>query len=171
VDSLLAGWREMDSNHRSAGHLWARLARPAAPACEGAGAVQRDSLCSASHSMEPIDDVVWVGCGLSRCSAASAFRRYNSNIPFAFQRLDQQFAERPYQGINASGEYHARPGRYRGKICHLVFELREDAYVMDAALLVPPASFLGVHRGLEGQRELPWCACGSPRHRHGALLR
>jgi hypothetical protein len=43
--------------------------------------------------------------------------------------------------VDASGEYHARPGRYRGKICHLVFELREGAYVMDAALLVPPASF------------------------------
>ena len=40
--------------------------------------------CSASHSMEPIADVVWVGCGLSRCSAASALRRYKSNIPSLF---------------------------------------------------------------------------------------
>jgi len=39
------------------------LARPAAPACEGVGAVQRDFFCSACHSMEPIADVVWVGCG------------------------------------------------------------------------------------------------------------
>ena len=69
------------------------------------------------------------------------------------------------------GLSRSQPGRYRGKICHLAFELREGAYVMDAALLVPPASFLGVHRGLEGQRELPWCACGSPRHRHGVRLR
>jgi hypothetical protein len=34
--------------------------------------------------MEPIAHVVWVGCGLSRCSAASAFRRYNSTIPSLF---------------------------------------------------------------------------------------
>ena len=51
-------------------------------------------------SKEPIAHVVWVGCGLSRCSAASAFRRYNSNT-FAFHRLDQQFAERPYHRINS----------------------------------------------------------------------
>jgi hypothetical protein len=29
------------------------LARPAAPACEGVGAVQRDFFCSACHSIEP----------------------------------------------------------------------------------------------------------------------
>ena len=161
-------WKEMDSNHRSAGHLWALLARPAAPACQGTGAVQRDSLCSARYSMEPIGDVVWVGGGLSRCSAASA---YNSNIPLLFIGSTSNSLNAHTKASTRPANTTRRPGQYRGKICHLVFELREGAYVMDAALLVPPASFLGVHRGLEGQRELPWCACGSPRHRHGALLR
>ena len=54
---------------------------------------------------------------------------------FALHRLDQQFAERPYQGINAVGRIpRGGPIDVRGKICHLVFELREGADVMDAAL-------------------------------------
>jgi hypothetical protein len=44
--------------------------------------------------MEPIAHVVWVGCGLSRCSAASAFRRYNSNIPLPFIELYRREAEK-----------------------------------------------------------------------------
>jgi hypothetical protein len=58
-------------------------------------------LLSASHSMEPIAHLVWVGCGLTRGSAASAFPAVQLKYTFAFHRLDQQFAERPYQGINA----------------------------------------------------------------------
>ena len=57
---------------------------PVAPACEGAGAVQPDFFWSASHSIEPGAYTVLVGCGLARCAAASAFRRYNSNIPSLF---------------------------------------------------------------------------------------
>jgi hypothetical protein len=41
-------------------------------------AVQPDFFCSASHSIEPGAYTVLVGCGLSRCAAASASRRYNS---------------------------------------------------------------------------------------------
>jgi hypothetical protein len=51
--------------------------------------------------------------------------------------LNQQFAERPDQGINAVRRIPRRgPVDIRGKICHLVLELREGADVMDAALLV-----------------------------------
>src|SRR6516162_113777 len=50
---------------------------------------------------------------------------------------DQQFAERPDQGINAVRRIPGRgPVDIRSKICHLVFELREGADVMDAALVV-----------------------------------
>src|SRR5580693_6591364 len=65
---------------------------------------------------------------------------------FAFHRLDQQFAERPYQGINAVRRIpRGGPVDIRGKICHLVFELREGADVMDAALLVERRHRFGPH--------------------------
>ena len=38
----------------------------------------------------------------------------------------------------------------RGKICHLVFELREGADVMDAALLVERRHRFGPHRRNQG---------------------
>ena len=51
--------------------------------------------------------------------------------------LNQQFGERPYQGINAVWRIPRRGAvDIRCKICYLVFELREGADVMDAALLV-----------------------------------
>src|SRR5947208_15489952 len=46
----------------------------------GAGAVQRDCCCSASHSMEAFAETVLVGCGLRRCSSAAALRRYSSKM-------------------------------------------------------------------------------------------
>ena len=56
---------------------------------------------------------------------------------FARHLLNQQFAERPDQGINAVRRIPRRgPVDIRGKVCHLVFELQEGADVMDAALLV-----------------------------------
>src|SRR5258708_927533 len=52
-------------------------------------------------------------------------------------RLVQQFADRTYQGINAVGRIPCCGAVDIGcNICHLVFELREGADVMDAALLV-----------------------------------
>ena len=60
---------------------------------------------------------------------------------FALHRLDQQFAERPDQGINAIRRIpRCDPIDVRGKIGHLVFELRKGADVMDAALLVESAA-------------------------------
>src|ERR1700730_9445803 len=41
-------------------------------------AVQPDFFCSASHSIEPGAYTVLVGCGLRRCSGASASRWYHS---------------------------------------------------------------------------------------------
>jgi hypothetical protein len=71
MDSLLEGDGFEPSVPRS----------PVAPACEGAGAVQRDFFCSASHSMEPIAHVIWVGCGLSRPNGIG--RRTGSGHPAA----------------------------------------------------------------------------------------
>ena len=41
----------------------------------GAMAIHLGLFCSAAHSMEPIAQVVWTGCGLRRCSTSSAPRR------------------------------------------------------------------------------------------------
>jgi hypothetical protein len=73
------------------------------------------------------------------CGAARRLRPAGVKLKytFALHRLDQQCAERPDQGINAVRRIPRRgPVDIRGKICHLVFELREGADVMDAALLV-----------------------------------
>jgi hypothetical protein len=105
-------------NRLRAGESWIRTFAPPVtvssvgagrplPACEGVGAVQRDFFCSACHSVEPIADVVWVGCGLSRCSAASALRPYNSNIPSLFigstsNSLNAVHCNSPSKAINRS---------------------------------------------------------------------
>jgi hypothetical protein len=138
---------EMDS---PAGGRWIRTLGPPATASllsgpyrsllrrAGGGevgtAVQPDFFCSASHSIEPgvhgFGGLRFVALLGGLCVPA---------VPLigtcALHRLDQQFAERPYQGINAVRRI-PRCGAVdiRGKICHLVFELREGADVMDAAL-------------------------------------
>jgi hypothetical protein len=74
-------WRGMDSNPRSPGHGELCCRAPYRSLLRRAGggevgtAVQPDFFCSACHSIEPGVYTIWVGCGLSRCSAASAFRR------------------------------------------------------------------------------------------------
>jgi hypothetical protein len=97
----------MDSNPRSPGHgelcraPYRSLLRRAGGGEVGT-AVQPDFFCSASHSIEPGAYTVLVGCGLSRCSAASAFRRYNSYIPSLFiGSTSNSLNARTYQGINA----------------------------------------------------------------------
>ena len=70
---------------------------------------------------------------------------------FALHGLDQQFAERPYQGINAVRRIPRRGAvDIRCKIRHLVFELREGADVMDAALLVERRHRFGSHHARRG---------------------
>src|SRR6516164_3615204 len=82
------------------------------------------------------------GHGLSRLWLAGlrgGFRLLTVQLIYTFARhaLNQQFGERPYQGINAVRRIPRRCAvKSRFKICHLVFKLREGADVMDAALLV-----------------------------------
>ena len=80
---------------------------------------------------------------------------------FALHGLDQQFAERPYQGINAVGRIpRCDPIDIRGKSRHLVFELRKGADVMDAALLVERRHRFGSHhlatRGADRGKRYVW---------------
>ena len=71
-----------------------------------------------------------------RCAAAFASRRYNSNIPSPFIGSTSNSLSAQTKASTRSGEYPAAgPVDIRGKICHLVFESREGADVMDAALL------------------------------------
>ena len=83
-----------------------------------------------------------LGQGLIRLRLAGlrgGFGLLTVHLEYIFARhlLNQQFAERPDQGINAVRRIPRRGAvEIRGKICHLVFELREGADVMDAALLV-----------------------------------
>src|SRR6516162_4859593 len=92
-----------------------------------------------------------LGHGLSRLWLAAllgGFRLLTVQLiyTFALHRLDQQFAERPDQGINTVWRIpRGGPIDVRGKICHLVFELREGADVMDAALLVERRYRFGPH--------------------------
>ena len=60
ASSVIAPWRSIAYEDRGGG---------------AAAAVQPDFGCSASHSMEPIDHMVGVGCGLWCCSVASAYLR------------------------------------------------------------------------------------------------
>jgi hypothetical protein len=50
--------------------------------------VQPFFFCASNHSIEPGAYTVLVGCGLSRCSAACAFRRVQLIYTFALHRLD-----------------------------------------------------------------------------------
>src|SRR6516162_1244061 len=92
-----------------------------------------------------------LGHGLSRLWLAGlrgGFRLLAVQLIYTFarHRLDQQFAERPDQGINAVRRIPRRgPVDIRSKICHLVFELREGADVMDAALVVERRHRFGPH--------------------------
>src|SRR6516162_6703327 len=76
-----------------------------------------------------------LGHGLSRLCVAGlrgGFRLLTVQLIYTFARhpLNQQFGERPYQGINAVRRIRRR-GAVECKIRHLVFELREGADVMD----------------------------------------
>ena len=102
----------MDSNHRYPGHgeLCCRARRSflrRAGGGEVGTAVHPDFFCSASHSIEPGCVHSFGGLRFATLLGRFCFPAVQLKYTFALHRLDQQFAERPYQGINAAGEYPA----------------------------------------------------------------
>src|ERR1700732_2657230 len=87
-----------------------------------------------------------LGPSPTACGKRLRFAAVELKYIAALHRLDQQFAERPHQGINAVRRIpRCGPVDIRCKTGHLVFELREGADVMGAALLVERHHRFGPH--------------------------
>ena len=100
-------WREMDLNPRSPGHGGALLSGPL-PLVAAKGGRRRSRHCGSARFL-------LLGKPFHRARGVHGFGglRFVAQLgglcvpavqliyTFAFHRLDQQFAERPYQGINA----------------------------------------------------------------------